>query len=103
MLVCYSALQPRLQERHHVIRVRVAPEHRLREDEVAVDVNVEDAVRARYHLDRCDGRFQLLENPRRQTDGVRPRASGHAILDANQRRTSHGNESIAITPIDSTA
>jgi len=78
-----------MQERHHVIRLRVAPEHRLREDEVAVDVNVEDAVCARYHFNRGDGRFELLENPRCQTDSVRPRASGHAVLDADRGRTGH--------------
>jgi hypothetical protein len=79
----------RVQERHHVIRLRVAPEHRLREDEVAADVDVEDAVCARHDFNRGNGRFQILENPRCQTDSVRPRASGHAVLDANRGRTSH--------------
>jgi hypothetical protein len=78
-----------MQERHHVIGFRVAPEHRLREDEVARDVNVENAVGARYHFNRRDGRFELLENPRRQTYSVRQGASGHAVLDANRGRIGH--------------
>lgn len=78
-----------MQQRHDVIRLRVAPEHRLREDEVAVDVDVEDAVDARHHFDCCDRRFELVENPRCQTDSVRPRASGDAVLDANRGRLGH--------------
>jgi hypothetical protein len=79
----------RLQERHHVVRIRIPSQHRLREDEVAADVNVEDAVRARHHFDRGYGRFELLENLRCQTDSVRQRASGNAVLDANRRRSGH--------------
>ena len=85
----YSDVEMRIQERHHVIRIRVTPEHRFREDEVAGDVNVEDAICARYHFNRGDGRFELLENPRCQTDSVWPRASGHAVLDANRGRIRH--------------
>jgi hypothetical protein len=78
-----------MQKRHHVIRLRVAPKHRLREDEVAGDVNVEDAVCTRHHFNRRNGRFEVLENPRRQTDSVWPRASGDAVLDTNRRRIGH--------------
>ena len=79
----------RIQQRHHVIGLRVAPEHGLRKDEVTGDVNVEDAVCARHHFNRRDGRFQLLENPRCQTDSVWQCASGHAVFDANRGRTGH--------------
>jgi hypothetical protein len=79
----------RLQERHHVVGLGIAPEHRLREDEVSGNVNVEDAVCAGHHFNRRDGRFELLENPRRQTDSVRPRPSGHAVLDTNGGRSGH--------------
>ena len=80
-----------MQQRHDVIRLRVAPEHGLREDEVAGDVNVEDAVRARHHFNRRDERFELLENPRCQTDSVWPRASGDAVLNANRGRIGHAS------------
>jgi hypothetical protein len=52
-------------------------------------VNVEDAARPGYHLDRADLVFELLEYLRRQTDGVRARPSGGAVLDPNQR-VGHG-------------
>ena len=78
-----------MQQRHHVIRLRVAPEHRFREDEVAGDVEVEDAVCPRHHLNRLDRPFELLENPRCQTGSVWPRASGHAVFDADRGRIGH--------------
>jgi len=79
-----------MQERHHVVWLRVAPEHRLRKDAVARDVNVENAVCARHHLNCRDGRFELLENSRCQTDSVRPRASGYAVLNTNSGPIGHG-------------
>ena len=78
-----------MQQRQHVVRLGIPPQHRLGKDEVAGDVNVEDAVCARHDLNRRDGRFELLENPRRQTDSVWPRASGHAVFDANRGRIGH--------------
>ena len=56
---------------------------------IAVDVHVEHAADAGHDLDAADLLLELLENLRRQTDGVRPRASGDAVLDADQRRAAH--------------
>jgi hypothetical protein len=53
-------------------------------------VHVEDAAGARHDLDVGDLALELLENLRRQTDGVRQRASGNAVLDADVRRAGHG-------------
>jgi hypothetical protein len=36
--------EERAKQRQHVVRVWIAAEHRLRKDQVAVDVHVEDAV-----------------------------------------------------------
>ena len=77
------------EEREHVVRLRVAADHLLLEDELAVDVDVEDAAGARHELHRVDVVLVQLEDPRRQTDGVRPRASGNAVLDANVRPGRH--------------
>jgi hypothetical protein len=44
-------------------------------------VDVEDASAARHDLERLDLALELLENPHRQTGGVRQRASGNAVLD----------------------
>jgi hypothetical protein len=70
------------EERQHVVRLRIPAEHRLREDELTVDVYVEDPVRPRHDLDGTDRLLPLLEDPRRQTGGVRKRSSGDAVLDA---------------------
>jgi hypothetical protein len=70
------------EQRHDVVGVRVAAEHRLREDELVVHVDVEDPVRTRHDLHGADCVFPLLEDPRRQTGGVRERPSGNAVLDA---------------------
>ena len=61
--------------------MRIPPEHRLREHELAVHVNVEDAVRAGHDLDDTDRVLPLLEDARHQTGGVSPRPSGDAVLD----------------------
>ena len=55
------ASQRRLDEREHLVRLGVAAEHRLRENERLVDVDVEDPVRARYDLDRGEVVLVLLE------------------------------------------
>ena len=73
------------EQRHHVVRLRIAAEHLLLEDQLTVDVDVEDAAGPRHELDRRDVVLVLLENPRRQTDGVREGASGDAVLDPDVR------------------
>ena len=55
---------------------RVAPEHRLREHELAVHVHVEDPVAPGHDLERADHALPLLEDPRRQTGGVRSAPQG---------------------------
>jgi hypothetical protein len=70
-------------ERENVVRIRIATEHRLLEDQVTVDVDVEDPALAGHNLDGSDHVLHLLEQPRRQTGGVRERPSGDAILDSN--------------------
>ena len=52
-------------------------------------MNVEDAPRAGDELDGTDSSFELFEDARCQTDSVRPRASGNAVLDANDGAVSH--------------
>jgi hypothetical protein len=44
-------------------------------------VDVEDAVRSRYDLDGRKLGFEVLEDPGRQTGGLRKRPSGDAVLD----------------------
>jgi hypothetical protein len=85
---CLS-LKPWTQQRHDFRRLRVAAKHRLREDQLAVDVNIEDAAGSGYNLDRANFVLKLLEYLRRQTDGVLARPSGDAVLDPNQRRFGH--------------
>ena len=46
-------------------------------------MHVEDPIGARYDLDCADRILPLLEDPRRQTGGVRERSSGDAVLDAD--------------------
>ena len=79
----------RAKQRHHVVRIWIAPQHGLREDQVAAHVDVEDAVGTGDELDAADGRLELFENPRCQTDSVRQRASGNAVLDADVRLVGH--------------
>jgi len=80
-----------MEQRHYVIRIRVASEHRFREHEVAVDVNVEDAVFSRHDLHGADRRLEFLENARRQTDSVWTCPSGHAVFDADDLGIGHGS------------
>jgi hypothetical protein len=70
-------------QRDDVVGIRVAPEHRLLEDEVSVDVDVEDPARAGHDLNGADDVLELLQQPRRQTGGVRERPSGDAVLDSH--------------------
>ena len=79
----------RAEQRRDVLGIRIAPEHRLREHELAVHVDVEDAVRARHDLERADDVFPVLENRRRQTGGVRLRPSGDAVLDPDVVSVGH--------------
>jgi len=85
------AHEPRTQERHHVLGIRIAPEHLLLEDEVAVDVDVEHAADSRHEVDAGDVLLEFLENLRRQTDSVGERASGDAVLDADPRPVAHSS------------
>ena len=82
------------QEGEDVVRFGVAAEHRLRENEVAVDVDVEDSVDSGHHLDRTEAVFPLLENPRRQTGSVGERPSGNAVLDADVVAVGHRAHSL---------
>ena len=59
------------EQRHDVVRLRIAPEHGLREHELAVNMHVEDSVRSGNDLERGYGSLPLLEDSRRQTGGVR--------------------------------
>ena len=68
-------------ERKDVVGVGIAADHRLREHKPAVDMDVEYAVVAGDDLDCCEIVFVVLEQSRRQTGGVRSRASGDAVLD----------------------
>jgi hypothetical protein len=52
-------------------------------------VDVEDSALAGHHLDGSDHVLHLLEQPRRQTGGVRERPSGDAILDSNVMPARH--------------
>jgi len=81
--------QPLAEEWHHVVRIRIAPQHRLLEDELTVQVDVEDPAGPRDELDAVELLLPLLENPRRQTGGVRERSSGNAVLDADAVSTRH--------------
>jgi len=52
-------------------------------------VDVEDPARAGDDLDRLELGLPLLENARRQTGGVRERASGDAVFDAHAVTAGH--------------
>ena len=64
-----------------LVRLGVATEHRFREYERAIEVHVEDSVRARYDLDRDEVVLVLFEQSSHQTGGFWPRPSGDAVLD----------------------
>ena len=52
-------------------------------------MDVEDPVGASHDLDGADRLLPLLEDPRRQTGGVRSRPSGDAILDPDVMSLGH--------------
>jgi hypothetical protein len=52
-------------------------------------VDVEDSVGAGHDLYGLDAVLELLEQPRRQTGGVRERPSGDAVLDSHVVGFSH--------------
>jgi hypothetical protein len=87
-----SAGEMRPKQGHHVGGIWIAPQHRLRKDQVAACVNVEDAVCSRHELDSGDARLELFEDLRCQTDSVWPRTSGNAVLDANEQRINHHHD-----------
>jgi hypothetical protein len=47
-------------------------------------VDVEDPAGSGHDLDAAELLLPLLENPRRQTGGVRERSSGNAVLDPHE-------------------
>jgi hypothetical protein len=53
-------------------------------------VDVEDPARAGHDLHGADLVLELLEQPRRQTGGVRERPSGDAVFDSNVVPVRHG-------------
>jgi hypothetical protein len=65
------------------------PQHRLREDEIPVEVDVEDAARPGNDLDGIQNCFPFLQDPRDQTGRVRERTSGDAVLDPDTMVRSH--------------
>ena len=81
--------EKRSKQRQDVIGFRIAAEHCLREDQGAVDVHVKYAAGARDQFDCRDSILERLEDPRRQTDGVWPSASGNAILDPDVSYARH--------------
>jgi hypothetical protein len=86
------------QERQDVAGFRIVAQHRLREDEIPVQVDVEDAARPGDDLDRVEHCFPFLQDPRDQTGRVRERASGDAVLDPDTMSRGHrSNRSFAGT------
>jgi len=85
-----KAVDPLAEEWHHIVRIGVAAEHRFLEDELAVQVDVEDSAGSSHELDAFEVLLPLLENPRRQTGGVRKRSSGNAVLDPYAVSLRHG-------------
>ena len=77
------------EERQDVLGLGITPEHRFRKDQLAVEVDVEDAVLARNDLNSIDRFFPLLENARNQTGRVRQRPSGNAVLDPDLTAHTH--------------
>jgi hypothetical protein len=57
-------------------------------------VHVEDPVRSRHDLENADRALPLLENPYRQTGGIRSSASGNAVLDSHMVAFGHRADSL---------
>ena len=83
-----------LDQGDDLVGLRIATEHRFREHERPVDVHVEDPVRARYNLDRGEVVLVVFEQSGHQTDGLRRRTSGDAVLDSDPV-VGHARESMA--------
>ncbi len=66
-------------------------------------MDVEDPVRACHDLDRAYGVLPLLEDPRRQTGGVRLCPSGNAVLDADVVTLGHPVHSSVAECLERTA
>jgi hypothetical protein len=77
------------QERQDIFGLWVAPEHRLRKDQVTVQVNIEDAPCSGNDLDSVDQLLPFLEDVRDQTGRVGQRASGNAVLDPDTMSGGH--------------
>ena len=82
------------EERHDVFGLGVMPEHRFREQQFTVEVNVEDSARAGNDLDSIDHFLPLAEYLGDQTGRVGQRASGNAVLDSDTM--SRGHRSIVV-------
>jgi hypothetical protein len=82
--------EDRAKQGRHLMGLRVASEHRLGEDALTVDMDVEDPVGARHHLDRLDHVLPRLEHARYQTGSVRGGPSGDAVLDPDAVTFGHG-------------
>jgi hypothetical protein len=63
--------------------------HGLGERELAIDMNVEDPIRTRHELNGADHALPVGKKSRHQTGGVRGRASGNAVLDADMVAAGH--------------
>jgi hypothetical protein len=84
------------EERQDVFGLWVAPEHRFREEQFTVEVNVEDAARPGNDLDSVDLWLPLLEYARDQTGRVWQRTSGNAVLDPDTMPHGHrGHRNLA--------
>ena len=81
----------RAEDRQHVLGLWVVAEHRFRENQFAVEVNVEDAVLPGNDLDGIDDFLPFLEDARDQTGRVGQRASGNAVLDPDTMPRRHGS------------
>jgi hypothetical protein len=77
------------EERQDVFGFGVASEHLLGEDQLAVEVDIEDAARPGNDLDDVEYPLPLLEDSRDQTGRVRQRASRNAVLDAEMMVPNH--------------
>jgi hypothetical protein len=92
-------------ERQDVFGLWVASNHRLREEQFTVEVDVEDASRSRNDLDSLDQLLPLLENARNQTGRVGQCASGDAVLNPEMMLRSHRTivVSVALPSAESSA
>ncbi len=78
-----------IKERKDVLGLGVPAEHRFREDQLTVEVNVEDPARPGNNLDSVDRLLPFLDDARNQTGRVGQRASGNAVLDPDAMPHGH--------------